>query len=39
MSQLAGEPVAKITFTPHLVPMSRGILGTLYASWSAPLDR
>uniref|UniRef100_A0A7C3SJH5 N-acetyl-gamma-glutamyl-phosphate reductase n=1 Tax=Desulfobacca acetoxidans TaxID=60893 RepID=A0A7C3SJH5_9BACT len=28
---LAGEPV-KVTFTPHLVPMNRGILGTLYAS-------
>jgi N-acetyl-gamma-glutamyl-phosphate reductase len=28
---LAGEPV-KITFTPHLVPMGRGILSTVYAS-------
>jgi N-acetyl-gamma-glutamyl-phosphate reductase len=31
LSLLAGTPV-KVTFTPHLVPMSRGILGTLYAS-------
>jgi N-acetyl-gamma-glutamyl-phosphate reductase len=31
LSALAGAPV-KVTFTPHLVPMSRGILGTLYAS-------
>jgi N-acetyl-gamma-glutamyl-phosphate reductase len=30
LSALAGTPV-KVTFTPHLVPMSRGILGTLYA--------
>ena len=27
---MAGEPLT-ITFTPHLVPMSRGILATLYA--------
>jgi N-acetyl-gamma-glutamyl-phosphate reductase len=31
LSALAGTPM-KVTFTPHLVPMSRGILGTLYAS-------
>ncbi|MHB8067167.1 MAG: N-acetyl-gamma-glutamyl-phosphate reductase [Desulfobaccales bacterium] len=30
LSELAGTRV-KVTFTPHLVPMSRGILGTLYA--------
>jgi len=35
LSLLAGTPV-KVTFTPHLVPMSRGILGTLYASLTAP---
>jgi N-acetyl-gamma-glutamyl-phosphate reductase len=29
LSLLAGKAV-KITFTPHLAPMSRGILGTLY---------
>lgn len=30
LSILAGKPV-RITFTPHLVPMSRGILSTVYA--------
>lgn len=34
---LAGEPV-KVTFTPHLAPMSRGILGTLYAQLLRPLN-
>jgi len=36
LSLLAGEPVL-VTFTPHLVPMSRGILGTLYARLVKPL--
>ena len=36
LSLLAGQTV-KITFTPHLVPMSRGILGTLYAQLVKPL--
>jgi len=31
LSGLAGEPVC-LTFTPHLVPMSRGILSTVYAT-------
>jgi len=31
LSLLAGEPL-RIVFTPHLVPMSRGILSTVYAS-------
>ncbi len=31
LSLLAGEPL-KITFTPHLVPMDRGILSTIYAT-------
>ena len=31
LSLLAGEPL-KITFTPHLVPMDRGILSTVYAT-------
>ena len=31
LSLLAGEQL-KITFTPHLVPMDRGILSTVYAS-------
>jgi N-acetyl-gamma-glutamyl-phosphate reductase len=35
LSLLAGEPV-QVTFTPHLVPMSRGILGTLYAHLVRP---
>jgi N-acetyl-gamma-glutamyl-phosphate reductase len=35
LSRLAGTPVT-VTFTPHLVPMSRGILGTLYAGLTAP---
>ena len=35
LSLLAGTPVS-VTFTPHLVPMSRGILGTLYANLTEP---
>ena len=35
LSWLAGTPV-NVTFTPHLVPMSRGILGTLYAGLTEP---
>ncbi|HYA01688.1 MAG TPA: N-acetyl-gamma-glutamyl-phosphate reductase, partial [Syntrophobacteria bacterium] len=31
LSALAGRPL-RVVFTPHLVPMSRGILTTLYAS-------
>lgn len=31
LGHAAGEPV-RISFTPHLVPMSRGILSTVYAS-------
>jgi N-acetyl-gamma-glutamyl-phosphate reductase len=37
LTRLAGE-AAKITFTPHLAPMSRGILGTLYADLAQPLS-
>ena len=33
LSIIAGKPI-KIVFTPHLVPMSRGILTTLYANLS-----
>jgi N-acetyl-gamma-glutamyl-phosphate reductase len=36
LSLLAGEPVT-VTFTPHLVPMNRGILSTLYGSLVRPL--
>lgn len=31
LSLLAGKPL-KITFTPHLVPMDRGILSTIYSA-------
>ncbi len=31
LSELAGQPVV-ISFTPHLVPMDRGILSTIYAT-------
>jgi len=30
MSQRAGQPVKKVIFTPHLAPMNRGILSTIY---------
>jgi N-acetyl-gamma-glutamyl-phosphate reductase len=36
LSLLVGQPVS-VTFSPHLVPMSRGILGTLYASLVRPV--
>lgn len=36
LSYAAGEPVT-ISFTPHLVPMNRGILVTAYASMKKPL--
>lgn len=31
ISKLAGGAAASITFTPHLIPMTRGILATCYA--------
>jgi N-acetyl-gamma-glutamyl-phosphate reductase len=34
---LAGEQL-KITFTPHLVPMDRGILSTIYATPKKPIS-
>uniref|UniRef100_A0A7V4LD60 N-acetyl-gamma-glutamyl-phosphate reductase n=1 Tax=Desulfobacca acetoxidans TaxID=60893 RepID=A0A7V4LD60_9BACT len=37
LSLLAGQPV-NITFTPHLTPMSRGILGTLYGTLTKTVD-
>jgi N-acetyl-gamma-glutamyl-phosphate reductase len=37
LSLEAGRPVS-ITFVPHLVPMSRGMLTTLYARPSGPLS-
>ena len=36
LSRVAGEKV-NITFTPHLVPMKRGILSTIYATLKRPL--
>lgn len=36
-SSLSGEPV-RITFTPHLVPMVRGIFTTAYATLIAPMN-
>ncbi|MGD8383534.1 MAG: N-acetyl-gamma-glutamyl-phosphate reductase [Syntrophobacterales bacterium] len=37
LSSLAGRPI-KVVFAPHLVPMSRGILTTLYANLSGRLN-
>jgi N-acetyl-gamma-glutamyl-phosphate reductase len=37
LSLLAGEEL-KITFTPHLVPMDRGILSTIYATPKKPIS-
>jgi N-acetyl-gamma-glutamyl-phosphate reductase len=34
LARLAGKPL-RVTFTPHLVPMTRGILTTIYASPAA----
>lgn len=36
LSHLAGEPVT-ITFTPHLLPVDRGILSTIYATAVNPV--
>jgi N-acetyl-gamma-glutamyl-phosphate reductase len=35
LSLMAGRAIT-VSFTPHLVPMNRGILTTLYAAFSAP---
>jgi N-acetyl-gamma-glutamyl-phosphate reductase len=37
LSLLAGKPL-KITFTPHLAPMDRGILSTVYATSEQTID-
>ncbi len=37
LSRLAGEKI-NLTFTPHLVPMKRGILSTTYATLTKPLS-
>ena len=38
LSGLAGEPV-KVVFTPHLIPMTRGILVTVYAPLTGELSQ
>lgn len=38
LGELCGQPVT-ISFTPHLVPMSRGILSTVYASTTRSLTQ
>ena len=30
MAQMSGKPAPKVIFTPHLAPMNRGILSTIY---------
>ncbi|CAO0819701.1 N-acetyl-gamma-glutamyl-phosphate reductase [Desulfarculales bacterium] len=37
LSLAAGEPV-RLTFTPHLLPLNRGILSTIYARPAAGVD-
>ena len=37
LSSLAGKQIT-LSFTPHLVPMNRGILTTIYAKQKAPAD-
>jgi N-acetyl-gamma-glutamyl-phosphate reductase len=37
LSQLSGKP-AQLTFTPHLIPMTRGILATCYARGNATTE-
>lgn len=37
LSEIAGSPVT-VSFTPHLIPMVRGILTTAYASLNGPSD-
>lgn len=38
LSDLAGEPV-EVLFTPHLIPMDRGILSTIYAVPHRPVTQ
>lgn len=38
LSQASGQPV-EVLFTPHLVPMDRGILATIYATPTGPADQ
>ncbi len=39
LSRLSGEKKLLVSFTPHLLPISRGILSTVYASLSPGFDR
>ena len=36
MTKAAGKPV-NVVFTPHLIPMSRGIIATVYAPLVKPM--
>ncbi|MDZ7641101.1 MAG: N-acetyl-gamma-glutamyl-phosphate reductase [Desulfurivibrio sp.] len=38
LGQLAGGPLT-VSFTPHLVPMSRGMLSTIYGKLTADIDQ
>ncbi|HEY2784071.1 MAG TPA: N-acetyl-gamma-glutamyl-phosphate reductase [Fimbriiglobus sp.] len=38
LTDVAGEPV-HVIFTPHLVPMDRGIFSTIYATPTKPVDQ
>ncbi len=38
LSDVAGEPV-EVLFTPHLIPMDRGIFATIYATPRRPLSQ
>lgn len=38
LSLIKGEPV-KLVFTPHLLPINRGILSTIYVRYRAPLEK
>jgi len=38
LSHFAGAPV-KLVFTPHLLPLNRGILSTIYVKYRAPLEK
>ena len=39
ISRLAGEEAQGLVFTPHLVPMTRGILATIYARGKTTTER
>jgi N-acetyl-gamma-glutamyl-phosphate reductase len=37
LSSLAGKPV-RLTFSPHLIPMTRGMLSTIYINLNEPIN-